>query len=98
MPAGRHSLSTPTSRRRQRREGVQLAQPRSQKRLRLTVIGDHDAQRIHRAALRVLSEVGVVVDDAATRDMLINCHNCVAADDGYVQFPEELVGAALETV
>mgnify|MGYP001181099709 FL=1 len=66
--------------------------------LRLPVIGQDKAMAIHNGALRILEEVGVKIDDEATRKDLLENHGCCADEDGYIQIPAERVSDALSTI
>ncbi len=86
------------SRARAERSRQPAAPLRRDKSLTLTAIEDEKAAAIHRAVLRVLWEVGAIVDDGPTKRWLIHDHGCREAEDGRVRFPEDLVERALETV
>lgn len=66
--------------------------------LQLPVIPRKGTQAIHTGALRILEEVGVQIDDEATRKDLLENHGCKQDEDGYVQIPAERVADALATV
>ena len=53
---------------------------------------------IHDGALRILDEVGVIVDDEETRRDLLENRGCRQDEDGYVRIPPARVEAALQTV
>ena len=53
---------------------------------------------IHDGALRILDEVGVIVDDDETRRDLLENRGCRQDEDGYVRIPPARVEAALQTV
>ncbi len=53
---------------------------------------------IHDGALRILDEVGVIVDDDETRRDLLEHRGCRQDEDGYVRIPPARVEAALRTV
>ncbi len=53
---------------------------------------------IHDGALRILDEVGVIVDDEGTRRDLLENRGCRQDEDGYVRIPPARVEAALQTV
>ncbi len=57
-----------------------------------------DAMAIHDGALRILDEVGVIVDDDETRRDLLEHRGCRQDEDGYVRIPPARVEAALRTV
>ncbi len=71
---------------------------RRQQRLRLTVMNETGARTVHNGALRILEEVGVIIDDLDTRRVLLDDHGCQESDDGYVLIPAEKVADALATV
>ncbi|UCF91124.1 MAG: trimethylamine methyltransferase family protein [Desulfobacterales bacterium] len=64
---------------------------------RLRVLDEEDARRIHRAALQILAEVGMDIQDEDTRKRLKDL-GCREGDDGYLRFDEDLVQQALLTV
>jgi len=67
------------------------------KKLQLRVLSEEDSRQIHRAALQVLRETGISVQDEDTRRMLKD-KGCRESDDGYLLFDEDLVLQALSTV
>ena len=71
---------------------------RRDKSLTLTTIKEENAAAVHRAVLRVMWDVGAIIDDAPTKRWLIHDHGCREAEDGRVRFPEDLVARTLETV
>ena len=88
---------TRTRRRRERQPRILNTERRPQA-LRLTVLDERGAAAVHRAALKILWDLGVVIDDEATRRALLSDHGCLEGAGGYVRMPEDLVGRALETV
>jgi len=83
-----------------RRESRADAPPPSlrAKSLQLTLLADSDTAAIHETVLRILWEIGVVVDDRPTRQALLQDHGCRESGSGYVRIPMELVARALESV
>jgi len=67
------------------------------KRLQLRVLSVEDSRQIHQAALRILRETGMSVQDDDTRKLLQD-RGCRKSRDGYLRFEEELVQQALATV
>ena len=86
-----------SSRRRRKRTDVPT-QAMQQRKLHIEVVGRQDAHAIHSVVLRILSEIGVVVEDEVARRMLLGRADCREAADGYVQISQDLVERALETV
>ena len=66
--------------------------------LRLRLVDQQQVTVIHDAVLKILSEIGVVLEHEATRAMLIADHGCRLGDDGYLRMPPDLVERALGTV
>ncbi|WP_306115608.1 MULTISPECIES: trimethylamine methyltransferase family protein [unclassified Roseovarius] len=66
--------------------------------LRLRLVDQQQVTMIHDAVLKILSEIGVVLEHEATRAMLIADHGCRLGDDGYLRMPPDLVERALGTV
>ena len=67
------------------------------KRLGLRVINSQGTSRIHRAALNMLQETGMNVQDDDTRKWLKE-KGCRESDDGYLLFDDQIVQRALSTV
>jgi len=65
--------------------------------MRLRLLSEADSQAIHRAALRILREIGMFVMDHDTRKMLKQA-GCRESDDGYLLFDQELIERMLESV
>ena len=57
-----------------------------------------DTALIHDAVTRILWEIGVIVDHAPTRSMLVKHHGCKLGEDGYVRIPSDLVNEVISTV
>ena len=100
-------MSDQASRRGKRRGGRnsaldRQAQPaqdlRRQQNLRLPVLSHDDAMAIHNGALRILEEIGVQIDDEATRKDLLENHDCRQNEDGYIRIPAARVDRALSSV
>ncbi|MEM7224098.1 MAG: trimethylamine methyltransferase family protein [Pseudomonadota bacterium] len=85
------------SRGRKKQASQPSAPPRREKSLSLTVVKERQAEAIHRAVLRILWDVGLVVDDEQTRKLLL-ANGCNESDQGRICYPAELVERALETV
>ncbi|MFK7940988.1 MAG: trimethylamine methyltransferase family protein [Roseovarius sp.] len=66
--------------------------------LQLRVADAGQTVLIHQTVLKILSDIGVVLEHDATRDMLVQQHGCKLGDDGYLRMPPDLVERALETV
>lgn len=64
---------------------------------RLRLLGKEECARLHRAALRILSEVGLLVDDADTRRLLIGS-GCRETAEGRLLFFPEIIERALQSV
>lgn len=96
--AARKSRRVGGSRARAERSKQPAVPLRRDKSLTLTTIKEEKAAAVHRAVLRVMWEVGAIIDDQPTKRWLIHDHGCREAEDGRVCFPEDLVERALETV
>lgn len=68
-----------------------------EKSLQLRVLGEEESRQIHQAALQILREIGMNIQDKDTREMLKD-RGCRESDDGYLLFDEGLVHQALSTV
>lgn len=95
---GRRSARRGGGARARAERGQAAPAPRREKALTLTTVREADAAAIHGAVLRVLREVGAIVDDRAVRRWLVHDHGCRERGDGRVCFPDELVERALESV
>ena len=60
------------------------------------IISDQEIEAIHQATLRVLSEVGVVLDHPQIRDQLADAG--ATFNDGRVQLPPDLVEKSIPRV
>ena len=85
------------SRQRRRERSEAPPQPLQARRLRLNIVAEQ-AQSIHRTVVRILAEIGVIVEDEATRRMMLGQKDCRETSNGYVQIHEDLVERSLETV
>ena len=56
------------------------------------------AERIHDAVLKILWELGVIIDHAPTRRLLVTEHGCREGEGGYLRMPPDLVDQAISTV
>ncbi len=65
--------------------------------MRLRLLSEADVQAIHRAALEILREIGMLVLDHDTREVLKQA-GCRENVEGYLLFDEELVEKALASV
>ncbi|RKX78020.1 MAG: hypothetical protein DRP87_07445 [Spirochaetes bacterium] len=65
--------------------------------MRLRVLSAEDTHRIHRAALRILREVGMHVMDEDTRKTLLKA-GCTESEPGNILFPEKLVERTISTI
>ncbi len=65
--------------------------------MRLKLLSGADSQAIHRAALKILSEIGILVMDRDTRDMLRRA-GCRESAEGYLLFNKELIDRTLDSV
>jgi trimethylamine--corrinoid protein Co-methyltransferase len=65
--------------------------------MKLRLLSEADSQAIHRAALRILNEIGMLVMDHDTREMLRRA-GCRESDEGRFLFDEELIVTTLATV
>lgn len=66
--------------------------------LQLRVADAGQLDRIHQAVLKILSQIGVIVEHEGARTNLIEGHGCTLGDDGYLRMPPDLVERALKTV
>ena len=66
--------------------------------MRLTPVNKADASMIHDAVLKILWEIGVIVDHHPSRKMLVEEFGCREGSDGYVRMPPDLVERAISTV
>ena len=66
--------------------------------LQVRVATETQTAHIHQAVLKILSEIGVILEHDATRELLVAHHGCRLGDDGYLRMPPELVEQALATV
>ncbi|WP_299848734.1 trimethylamine methyltransferase family protein [uncultured Roseovarius sp.] len=66
--------------------------------LQLKVADAEQVGRIHAAVLKILSEIGVVLEHEAARTMLTAQYGCRLGNDGYLRMPPDLVERALATV
>jgi trimethylamine--corrinoid protein Co-methyltransferase len=66
--------------------------------LRLTPVNKADAGMIHDAVLKILWEIGVIVDHHPSRKMLVEEFGCREGSDGYIRMPPDLVEQAISTV
>ena len=71
---------------------------RKPKKLSLELVGTRQAEHIHAAVLKILQDVGVVIDHEKTVQMLVADHGCKLGDDGYLRMPPDLVEQAISTV
>ena len=81
----------------ERRRTEKPGQSLRERQLHLNVVAKHDTDSIHQVVLRILAEIGIVVEDEATRSMLLSHAGCREGSDGYVQISEDLVERSLET-
>ena len=65
--------------------------------MRVRVLSEQGAAEVHRAALNILAEIGILVQDDDTRRRL-NDLGCGQSDDGYTLLGEDVVAKALATV
>ncbi len=65
--------------------------------MKLKLLNEADSQAIHRAALRILREIGMAVLDHDTRKMLKKA-GCRENDKGYLLFDEALIERTVATV
>jgi trimethylamine--corrinoid protein Co-methyltransferase len=65
--------------------------------MRLNLLSETDAQAIHRAALKILCEIGLAVKDLETREMLKKA-GCQENSDGYLLYTEKLIERIIATV
>lgn len=64
----------------------------------LSLVGDTEAGHVHDAVLRVLWELGAVIEHDDTRKRLLNEYGCKEGEHDYIRFPPDLVQRAIETV
>ena len=64
----------------------------------LQLVESEDCALIHDAVLKILNEVGVIIDHAQSREILVKQHDCKLGDDGYVRMSPDLVNKAIATV
>lgn len=65
--------------------------------LRLEVSGTEQTKLIHETVLKILADIGVVVEHDDARTMLIG-RGCMLGSDGYLRIPSDVVQEALATV
>ena len=65
--------------------------------MKLELLSKANSQAIHRAALRILGEIGMLVMDHDTQEMLKQA-GCRESDDGYLLFDQELIARTLESL
>jgi len=70
---------------------------RRERALALELVEAGGAKSIHRVVLKILAEIGVIIEHDGTRKLLIDA-GCAEGDDGYVRIPPDQVERALETV
>ena len=89
-PARRARKRSGGSRARKKQASQPSAPIRREKSLSLTVVKERQAAAIHKAVLRILWEIGLVVDDQATRALLL-AKGCKESEQGRIRYPAELV-------
>jgi trimethylamine--corrinoid protein Co-methyltransferase len=98
------SSSNPGQRSRSRRQkALRKASASSQsgkqaQKVSLELVNSTEAGLIHDAVLTILSEVGVIVEHAPSRDLLVKQHGCRQGSDEYIRMPADLVNRAISTV
>ena len=98
------SSSNPGQRSRSRRQkALRKASASSQsgkqaQKVSLELVNSTEAGLIHDAVLTILSEVGVIVEHAPSRDLLVKQHGCRQGSDEYIRMPTDLVNRAISTV
>ena len=83
---------------RRRQRAAAPAQLMRKRKLQLDVVDQQGAHAIHEVVLRILGEIGGIVEDEMTRRMLLRHADCREAADGYIQISQDLVQRALESV
>ena len=76
------------------RAPTQSLRPRS---LTLNVVAPDDARSIHEVVIRVLAQIGVVVEESETRKLLLAQPGCQEDEQGRVRIAGDLVERALES-
>ena len=71
--------------------------PLRERRLRLNVVDKQAADSVHRVVIRILGEIGVIIEDPDTRKMMLDQPGCHEGAGGYVRTSEDLVERSLET-
>jgi len=61
------------------------------------ILADGDAEKLHRASLRIISEIGMILQEPVLCDMLRHKGFDVDESTGVVRFPPEIVEEALRT-
>lgn len=61
------------------------------------LLEEHEIRQIHQAALRILSETGLLIEDAQTRSELLRA-GCRTGEAGTLRFPAQMVARALVSV
>ena len=84
-------------RKRVRKANMDVAASHRSQALLLSVVDPEGAATIHRVVLKILQEVGVIVEHTAARKMLIQA-GCQQKPDGYVRMPPDLVEHAISSV
>jgi len=64
----------------------------------IEVAAARDVALIHDAVLKILSEIGVIIEHDEARNLLLRNYGCQLGEDGYVRIRADLVGYALSTV
>ena len=85
------------SRQRRRRRAEAPPRPLRARRLQLNLVGKEAAQSVHEVVIRILSEIGVLIEDEPTRRMMLSQTGCREGSGGYVRIFEDLVQRSLET-
>ena len=91
------STRTRRGRKRGRRRPERPVQTLRARQLDLKVVGDDATRSIHNVVLRILGEMGVLIEDEPTRRMMLSQPGCREGPGGYVRITEELIEQSLET-
>lgn len=93
MPKNRYSRE----RMRARKENRASRASKRAKQHRLSLIKEKQAAEIHLAVLKILGEIGVIIEHPPTEVLLVK-HGATVGGDGYLRIPEAMVAKAIESV
>ena len=82
----------------ERKANTDFSPQRQNKKVALQLLSGVDTGLIHETVLKILWEIGVIIDHQETRDKLVKHHHCRIGDDGYLRMPPDLVESCIATV